>query len=165
MDITEQPCRGRARHHAGRLSLGLWKGFIIDAVNAQRAFGHHLTVLIKLPDAVRTGPGAVLAANALVIVNQHNAIFLTLVRRSGRTHRDTGWILAMQTGLWKMYGLSAGINTGFISLYTVEEGPRWIGIIGVLIDQRTGSTGGIPLLAGSHAGMTANADIEIDGKG
>ena len=44
-------------------------------VDAQRALGHHLALLVQLAHAVRARPRAVLAADALVVIDEHDAVF------------------------------------------------------------------------------------------
>jgi hypothetical protein len=120
---------------------------------------------LRLSDTVWAGPGAVFATNTLVVIDQYYAIFLTLVGCPGRTYWDAGRIFTVQTGFWEMYGLGIGINTGFIGLHAIKESTRRICIIRILIHQRPGRTGGIPLLARRHAGMAADANVEVDDEG
>ena len=47
----------------------------------------------------------------------------------------------------------------------LKKVPVGVGVIGVLVGQGSRPAGGIPLLAGGHAGMAADADIQIDDQG
>src|SRR5258706_12880873 len=87
VDVAEEPRIGRARHHTGWLAFGFGFRLVVDAIDAQRALGHHLAALAELPRAVRTRPRAVLAADALVVIDEDDAVLLALVRRAGRADR------------------------------------------------------------------------------
>jgi hypothetical protein len=65
----------------------------------------------------------------------------------------------MQTGLGKMQRLTVGEVADFKGLYAIKERSGRIGAIGIFIAQRAGGTGGVPLLATGHAGMTTHTDI------
>src|SRR5690348_8173130 len=73
VDIAEEPRARRARHDARGLALRLGQARVVDAVDAQRALLHHLLGAVELARAVRAGPGAVAAADALVVVDEHDA--------------------------------------------------------------------------------------------
>ena len=101
VDVAEQARVGRAGQHAGR-ACGRARGSacVVDAIDAQRALGHHLALLVDLAHAVGAGPRAVLAADALVVVDQHDAVLGALVARAGRAHRHAGRVLAVQAATW-----------------------------------------------------------------
>src|SRR5690606_30396178 len=86
----------RADLHAGRFALGLWQVLVVDAVDAERAFLHHALDLAVLARAVGAGPRAQLAADAFVLVDQHDAVLGALVAGAGRAHGDAGRRLAVQ---------------------------------------------------------------------
>ena len=52
--------------------------------------------------------------------------------------------------------------TNFEGLHTIEKGTGWLRAIRIAVYQRAGFSRGMPLLATGHAGMAANAGIEID---
>ncbi|MNG03723.1 hypothetical protein D3C84_868140 [compost metagenome] len=64
-----------------------------------------------------------------------------------------------------MHRLGVGELADLEGLHPIEEGAVGIGIVGVEIDQRTGRARGVPLLAAGHAGMAADADVEVDDQG
>jgi hypothetical protein len=65
----------------------------------------------------------------------------------------------MQTGLGEMQRFTVREVADFKGLYAIEERPGRIGTIGIFIAQGTCRTGGIPLLATGHTGMTTHTDI------
>ena len=50
----------------------------------------------------------------------------------------------------------------FVAVYAVEEGAGRVATIGVLIAQRCAVILGIPAFAGDHAGMAADAGVEVN---
>src|SRR5690606_39182547 len=71
-EVAEMPRPGRAGLHAGRLAVGFVQLVVVDAVHAQRAFLHHALDLAVFAGAVRAGPRTQLAADAFVLVDQHD---------------------------------------------------------------------------------------------
>src|SRR5690606_38535056 len=67
-----------------------------------------------LAGAVRTRPGTQLAADALVLVDEHDAVLGALVACPGRTHRHASRRLAMQAGAGEVD--SAGIRNWGIGI-------------------------------------------------
>ena len=61
-----------------------------------------------------------------------------------------------------MHRLGVGILPDLERLHAVEERAGRIGAVRILIAQRSGGSGSIPFLAAGHAGMTTDANIEID---
>jgi hypothetical protein len=90
------------------LAVRWCKRRVLDAVDAERALGHHLALFIELARAVRTRPRAVLAADALVVVDEDDAVALSLVARTGRADRDARRVLAVQAALRKWIVSVAG---------------------------------------------------------
>src|ERR1041384_8778236 len=88
----------------GRGAVLRREALVVDAVDAQRALLHGAVVVVVFARAIRTGPGAELAADAGVGIDQHDAIGGALVGRAGRTDRDAGRRLAMQAGAREMHG-------------------------------------------------------------
>ena len=152
---------GQASTHAG-LRSRLRQRLVVDAVHAQRALLHHLLVLVDLARAVGTGPRAVLAADALVVVDQHDAVLGALVARAGRAHRHAGRVFAMQAGLREVHRLRVRKLADLERLHAVEERAGRILAVGTLVRQRPGLSRGVPFLAARHAGMAADADVEVD---
>jgi hypothetical protein len=107
--VAEQSRTGRAGEHAGRLALALRQGLVGDAVDAQGALLHHLLLLVELANAVGAGPGAVLAADALVVVDQHDAVVLALVRGAGRADRHAGGSSQCRQLFGKVYRLGVRV--------------------------------------------------------
>jgi hypothetical protein len=64
-------------------------------VTTERAFLHNSIVVVEVTHPVRTGVGAVLAADAGVFVDEYHAGLLVTIGGSGRAHSDTGGILAL----------------------------------------------------------------------
>ena len=67
---------------------------MLQPVKAQIAF-LHLAVYAKLRRAIRAGNGALAAADAIVGVHHHDAVFGALRNRACRTYLKTGWLRAM----------------------------------------------------------------------
>ena len=122
MDVAEEARVGRAGHHARGLALRLGQRLVVDAVDAQRALLHHLLLLVELAHAVRTGPRAVLAADALVVVDEHDAVLGALVARAGRAHRHARRVLAVQARLREVHRLRVRELADLEGLHAVEEG-------------------------------------------
>jgi len=68
----------------------------------------------------------------------------------------------MQTGLWKMYGLRIWKLADLESLNAIEKSSGRVFIVRVSIDHRASVPGTVPFFTAGHAGMAANAGIEID---
>ena len=83
-EVSEMTCTGGAGAHAGRGSVDLWQVLVIDPVNAEGAFLHDPFGLIKFARAIGAGPGAKAAPDAVLFIDQHDAIFDTLVAGAGR---------------------------------------------------------------------------------
>ena len=165
--VAKKPGVGRTGQHAGGLALGLGLGQlgVGDAVHAQRALGHHLALFVELAGTVGAGPAAEFAADALVVIDQHTAVFGALVAGAGGAHRHTGRVFAVQAALGKVHGLGVGVFTYLKGLHPVEKGAVGVGCVGVEVHQSTGGAGGVPLFATGHAGMAAHTHIEVNNKG
>src|SRR5687768_7413390 len=101
------PGAGRAGSDAGRHAVDLLEVLVVDAIDAQRAFLHHAGIVIELARPVRAGPGAELAADAGIGVDQHDAVLGALVGRPGGADLDASRLLAMQAGFREMDGAAA----------------------------------------------------------
>ena len=169
-EIAEVPGVGRTGAHAGRHPVDLGDRLVVDAVDAQRAFLHHAGGEIHLAGAVRAGPGAQSAADAFVLVDQHDAVGRALVGGAGRADGDAGRVVAMQAGFREMHDAGlAGLADDLATLRhhlecvdAVQPGAGDVGAVGVLVGQRRSIAAGVPFLAAHHAGMTADTDVEVD---
>ena len=154
----------RARLHASRLPRFLGNGLVVDAVDAQRAFLHHPVDLAVLARAVRTGPRTQLAADALVLVDQHDAVLGALVRSAGGADRDARRRFAVQARareVQRRRRLRRG-RRDFVRMHPVEPDADRRVAVRVLVDQRPGDAAGVPLLARDRAGMAADAGVQVD---
>ena len=99
-EVAEVARAGRARPHARRNAVLLGQIGVVDPVDAQRALLHHALIGIQLARAVRAGPGAQAAADAELLVDQHDAVLGALVRRAGRAHGDAGGVARSAGRTW-----------------------------------------------------------------
>src|SRR3546814_10085593 len=113
--------------------------------------------------AVGAGPGAQLAADAGVGVDQHDTVLGALVGGAGRADGDAGRVVAVQAGLGKVHRAAVAVVGHHLeAVDAVEPDAGGIGAVGVAVGQRRGVAGGVPFLAVDGAGMAADADIEGD---
>jgi hypothetical protein len=160
--VTEVSGPGWAGGDAGRLALLLGQMLVVDAVDAERAFLHDAANEVQLARAVGTSPGAEAAADAHALVDQYDTVLGPLVRRACRTDRDAGRVLAMQAGLGEVHRAPLGAIAGLEGMHAVEPGPRGRGGVGVAVAERRRIAAGVPLLAVDHAGLAADAGVEIN---
>src|SRR3982074_1919016 len=73
--VAEEPRVRRTRKHTGWFAFRFRKRFVVDAIDAQRALAHHLALFVELPDTIGAGPRAVFAADALVVIDEHQTVF------------------------------------------------------------------------------------------
>jgi hypothetical protein len=71
----------------------------------------------------------------------------------------------MQTTLGKMHCFGIGELTDFKCLYTIKKRTGGVFAIGSIIGHEPSHAGSIPFLATGNAGVTANADIQINDQG
>jgi hypothetical protein len=71
----------------------------------------------------------------------------------------------MKARLREVHGLGVGKLADLERLHAIEEGAGRILVVRIEIGERPRGAGRVPLLAARHAGMTADADIEIDHEG
>ena len=113
---------GQAITQAGWRSLRRQQ-LVVDAVDAQRALLHHLFLLVHFARAVGAGPGAVLAADALVVVDQHDAVLGALVGLAPVGHTGTqGGSSQCRQDFGKCTVSVCGKFADFEGLHAVEEG-------------------------------------------
>ena len=100
----------------------------------------HLVITLRCSSSSRTPygtrPRAVLAADALVVVDQHDAVLRALVARARRAHRHARRILAVQAGLREVHGLRVRELADLERLHAVEEGAGRILVVGPLVRER-----------------------------
>src|SRR4029077_11847689 len=70
-EIAEVPGRGRAGRDARGYAARLVEGLVVDLVDAERAFLHHARVVIVLASTIGAGPGAELATDTEIFVDEH----------------------------------------------------------------------------------------------
>src|ERR1700732_3588862 len=152
----------RARHDAGRQLVFLRQVVVVDPVDAQRAFLHDPAIRVEFPCAIRTGPGAQLAADADRFVDQHDPVFGALVGGPRRAHGNASRLLAMQARFGEIDGPRT-LSVAFLEgVDAVQPNPPSARAIRVEIGQRADIAAGIPLLAGSGTGLAAHTDVEVD---
>src|SRR5690606_23388139 len=83
--------------------------------------------------------------------------------RPGRADRHAGRVLAMQAGLGEVHRAAVAVVGDHLeAVDAVEPHAGGIGAVGVAVGQRRRMSGGVPLLAVHRAGVTADADVEVD---
>src|SRR5690606_24274418 len=149
-------------------ALGRVEVFVVDAVHAQRALLHHALDRRVLARAVGAGPRAQLAADALVLVHQHDAVLGTLVAGAGGAHGDAGRGLAVQARTREVQGhrrLRAGRRPrgrDLVAVHAVEPHAGRFAAVGLLVRQRAGDAAAVPFLAAGGAGVAADAGVQVD---
>ena len=136
VDVAEEARVGGAGHDARGLAIGLGKRRVVDAIDAEGALLHHLLLRVELAHAVRAGPRAVLAADALVVVDQHDAVLGALVARARGAHRHARRILAVQARLREVHRLRVRVLAHLEGLHAVEERADGIGAVGHEVGER-----------------------------
>src|SRR5215472_254434 len=120
--------------------------------------------VIELARAVRTGPGTEVAAHALVLIDEHDAVG-PLVGSAGRTDRHAVRVRAMHARHRKVDRLVVGILAHLEMTHAVEPYAGRFGSEGIVVGERAAYLRRcVPLLARRGAGMAADAGIEIDGE-
>ena len=154
------PGPGRAGRDAGRLALGFGQGRIVDAVHAQGALAHGVLDRIDLAGAVGAGPGAQVAADADVGIDQHDAILGALEAGPGRADGDAGRRLAVQAGAGEVDAACLfPFTAGLIAVYPIEPDAQRLSLIGIDVGQGRRPALVVPLLAGDRAGLAAHAGV------
>src|SRR5688572_16626827 len=152
----------RTRGDAGGDAIGFRQIVVVDAVDTERAFLHHADIGVELARAIGAGPAAELAADALVLVDQHDAVRGALVGGAGRADGDAGRCLAMQAGTREVHRAPDRFRRMFERVDAVEPDAVGFAAIGIDVGQRRHMATGVPLLAGGHAGLAADAGVEVD---
>ena len=94
-EIAEMAGAGWAGGDTGGNPVFFRQGFVIDSVDTQRAFFHHACVGVVFPSAIRTGPGAPLAADAGIFVDEDDPVFLAFIGRASRANGYAGGFFAV----------------------------------------------------------------------
>src|SRR5262249_53335568 len=129
---------------------------------AQRALLHRADHLVVFARAIGTGPGAQLASDAQILVDEDDAVLGPLVGGAGRADLDASRLLAMQAGAREVHGAAGGAIARLEAVDAVDPHAHRVGAVGVLVGQRGHVPAGVPLLAVDGAGMAAHAEIEVD---
>src|SRR3546814_5224103 len=108
-EVAEVAGAGRAGRHAGRHAAAGVQVLVVDLVDAERALLHDADVGIVFARAVGAGPGAQLAADAGVGVDQHDAVLGALVGGPGRADGDAGRVVAVQAGLGEVHRAAVAV--------------------------------------------------------
>src|SRR5262245_23568545 len=160
--VTEMPRAGRAGPHACGNAVVGGKVLIVDAVDAPRALLHDTVAQVVLARPVRAGPGAQLAADTGVGIDQHDAVLRPFVGGARRAHSDTVGFLAMQARAGKIHGPTLCALASLKSVDAIKPGAMRIGAVGVLIGERGRIPASIPFLAAGRTGVAPDAGIEVD---
>src|SRR5690606_444161 len=169
-EVAEMARAGRAGLHAGGNALGFVEVLVVYPVHAQRALLHHALDRRILARAVRAGPRTELAADALVLVDQHDAVLGALVAGAGGADGDASGGLAVQAAAREVEGdrrlrwrrVVAGGFRQFVAVHAVEPHAGRILAVGLFVGERPGDAAGVPFLAAGRAGMAADAGVEVD---
>src|SRR5262249_31149401 len=148
--------------HAGRDAVERRQMLVVDAVDAQRAFLHYPLAVVVLARTVRAGPGAQLAADAGVGIDEHDAALRALVGCTRRTHGDASRRLAVQARAREVHGPARGAFAGLVGMDAVQPRAVRVFAVRILIGQGSGIAGRVPLLAARRTGMAADAGVEVD---
>ena len=90
------PGTHRASRDARRHAFRFGKVFVINTINTKRALLHDAFARIILSGTIRAGPRAKFAPDAQVFVDQHDAVFFTLVGRARWTNGDAKCVVTVQ---------------------------------------------------------------------
>ena len=71
----------------------------------------------------------------------------------------------MQAGFGEMQRFAVRELSDLECLHAVEESPGRVQAVGVLVAQRAGGAGRVPLFAAGHAGAAAYTDVQVDYQG
>src|SRR5207344_1149615 len=91
---------------------------------------------VELARAVRTRPRTQVAAHALVLIDEDDAV-AALVRRTGWTDGDARRFLAMQARHRKVDRLRIGVHADLVMPDAVEPDARRLGAVGIVIGERS----------------------------
>ena len=112
-EVAEVAGAGRAGAHAGGDAVDLGNVWVVNAIDAEGAFLHHARRPVHLAGAVGAGPGAEAAADAVVLVDQHDAVLGALVAGAGGADGDARGVGAVQAGLREVDDAGgAGVGDG-----------------------------------------------------
>ena len=157
-------CAGGAGSDTSGNLIFNFKMFVINTVNAERAFLHDTFRRVHFSGAIGTGPGAEPAADTPVFIDEDNAVFTALEGSPRGADRHTRGIFTMQAGFREMHHPCISPAAGFESVNAVQPRADGIIAIGVFISKRRAVTGGVPFLAVDDTGLTTDADIKVNDK-
>ena len=157
-------CACRARPHTSWNLIFHFQRLVINPVNTERALLHHAFSRIHLTCAIRARPCTKPAANAPIFIDQHNAIFFTLIRCSCRANRHTRCIFTMQARFREMHNPCICACAGLECMHAVKPRAHRIIAIGIFISQRRAITGRVPFFTIHHTSLTADTNIKVDHK-
>src|SRR3569833_1409990 len=118
--MTESAGMRRTGRDAGWHAIGLGQIFVVNLVDAQRALLHRAVVFVELARAVRARPGAELAADAGIRIDENDAVLGALIGSTCRAHGATSRLLAMQAGARKVHGARCLALSCFVGVAAVE---------------------------------------------
>src|SRR5208282_1564761 len=135
VEIAEQPRPRRAGEHACRLPVLRCPHLVVDAIDAERALFHRPRYRIELARAVRARPCAQVAAHALVLVDEHDAVGAP-VRRPGGTYGDAVGVGAVHAGQRKIDRLGVRIVADLVVAHAVEPYAGGLGAEWLIVGKR-----------------------------
>ena len=136
-EIAEVARAGRAGADAGGDAVDLGKFSVFNAIDAEGAFLHHALGRVHLAGAVGAGPGAEAAADAVVLVDQDDAVLGALEAGAGGADGDARGVGAVQAGLREVDDPGrAGVGDRLEAVDAVEKGAFGIGAVGVAVGER-----------------------------
>src|SRR5204863_8211442 len=115
-----------------------------------------------LARAVGARPGAQLAADAGVGIDQHDAVLRALEGGAGGADGEAGGLLARQARAREVHRAARRALANFVAVHAIEPGAMGIGAVTVLVGEGRRIAAGVPLLAGGRAGLAADTGVEID---
>ena len=155
---------GGAGTDAGGDAVDLGNVRVFNAVDAEGALLHHALGGVHLAGAVGAGPGAEAAADAVLLVDEDDAVLGALEAGAGGADGDARGVGAVEAGLGEVDDPGrAGVGDGLEAVDVVEEGAIGVGAVGVAVGEgREAAARRVPFLAGDDAGVAADAGVEVD---
>ena len=163
-EVAEVARAGGAGADAGGDAVDLGNVRVFNAVDAEGAFLHHALGGVHLAGAVGAGPGAEAAADAVLLVDEDDAVLGALEAGAGGADGDARGVGAVEAGLREVDDPGgAGVGDRLEAVDVVEEGAIGVGAVGVAVGEgREAAARRVPFLAGDDAGVAADAGVEVD---